>query len=268
MKALLSIVLLLAFGAYAWGLTPEEVTPEQIGLKKTLAGINDRFKNVDVELVEWPAELHRKLPKFKKIAFIAYPVKRPSTKIPLLIALHGGAGRNKSVQEQLTRSVEVKGLGLAELSGKDFILLEPNSEDIWNPASLNTMLDYVLETYTEIDKNRVYVMGHSMGGWGTWVWINESSNRFAAAAPCGFSAGDIGDVDRLVNLPVWGMAGGDDGARTSGIRKMVERLKAAGNKQVKHTEFPGANHTEGNAAVFCSVELVDWMLGFSRGRIN
>jgi len=26
--------------------------------------------------------------------------------------------------------------------------------------------------------------------------------------------------------------------------------------------------TEGNAAVFSSVELVDWMLGFSRGRIN
>jgi hypothetical protein len=48
-----------------------------------------------------------------------------------------------------------------------------------------------------------------------------------------------------------------------GINKMVERLRAAGNMNVKHTEFPGANHAGGNAAVFSSVELVDWMLGFS-----
>ena len=46
---------------------------------------------------------------------------------------------------------------------------------------------------------------------------------------------------------------------------MVERLRAAGNVNVKHTEFAGANHREANAAVFSSVELVDWMLGFSRG---
>ena len=29
------------------------------------------------------------------------------------------------------------------------------------------------------------VMGYSMGGKGTWAWINESADRFAAAAPCG-----------------------------------------------------------------------------------
>ena len=171
-----------------------------------------------------------------------------------------------SLEQQLARSAEVKGLGLAELAGKDLILLEPNTAGGWDVGSLNTMLDYVLENYQEIDANRVYVMGHSMGGWGTWAWINESSDRFAAAAPCGFSAGDTGDLERLVYLPIWGMAGGDDGNRTTGIKKMVERLRAAGNTNVKHTEFAGANHAGGNAAVFSSVELVDWMLGFSRGK--
>ena len=96
------------------------------------------------------------------------------------------------------------------------------------------------------------------------AWINESPNRFAAAAPCGFSAGNTGDVERLVNLPIWGMAGGDDKNRTTGIKEMVERLRAAGNTNVKHTEFAGADHAEGNAAVFSSVELMDWMLEFSR----
>ena len=236
-------------------------------LNRILEEINDRFEHVDVELVEWPDELQKKLGKLKKIAFLALPVKKPTGKLPLLISLHGAGGRKMSLEQQLARSAEVKGLGLAELAGKDLILLEPNTAGIWDVSSLNTMLDYVLEHYQEIDANRVYVMGHSMGGWGTWAWINESSDRFAAAAPCGFSAGDTGDVEHLVNLPIWGMVGGDDKKdRTTGIKKMVERLRAAGNKHVKHTEFPGANHAEGNAAVFSSVELVDWMLGFSRGK--
>ena len=234
-------------------------------LNKTLEGINDQFEHIDVELVEWPDELQKKLGKMKKIAFLASPVKKPAGKLPLLISLHGAGGRKMSLEEQLARSAEVKGLGLAELAGKDLILLEPNTADMWDVGALNTMLDYVLKNHQEIDANRVYVMGHSMGGSGTWAWINESSDRFAAAAPCGFSAGDNGDVERLVNLPIWGMVGGGDKKdRVAGIKKMVERLRAAGNKHVKHTDFPGADHAAANAAVFSSVELVDWMLGFSR----
>ena len=37
-----------------------------------------------------------------------------------------------------------------------------------------------------------------------------------------------------------------------------------GITNVKHSEFPDAKHSAANAAVFSSVELFDWMLGFSR----
>ena len=172
-----------------------------------------------------------------------------------------------SLQKQLDRSAKVKGLGLAELAGKDLILLEPNSAGDWNADTLNKMLDYVLETYPEIDTNRIYVMGHSMGGKGTWAWINESADRFAAASPNGFSASDSGDAEGLARLPIWGMVGGADKPETiAGVKGMVERLREAGNQQVKYTEFPGASHSAANAAVFSSVELVDWMLGYSKRR--
>ena len=69
---------------------------------------------------------------------------------------------------------------------------------------------------------------------------------------------------KLAKLPIWSMAGGDDGKNPAGVRNMVERLKAAGNVQVKHTEFEGADHRAGGRAVFRTVELVDWMLGFKR----
>jgi len=250
-------------------------------LNKALEEINGRFKNVDVELLEWPEKLQQRLGKLKQIAFLATPVKTPAGKLPLLISLHGGGQRwwNMSLQEQLAISApggkieklrgfkKLRGYDLAELAGKGMILLEPNTAGLWDADSLDTMLDYVLANYPKIDKDRVYVMGYSMGGRGTWAWINESADRFAAAAPCGFNPADTGDVKKLVKLPIWAMAGGADGDRTTGVRKMVERLRAAGNVNVKHTEFEGADHRAG-LAVFSSVELVEWMLEFSKGQLE
>ncbi len=195
---------------------------------------------------------------------MGFPENKPSGKLPLLIALHGAGGKRKTLEEQLLRSSEVKGLALAELSGRDLILLEPNSSDSWDVDKLDIMLDYVLSTYNEIDEKRIYVVGHSMGGSGAWRWILQSPDRFAAAAPCGFGGGANPDgIEVLKDLPIWAMVGGDDGGNVASIQKMVDNLRAIGNVNVRHTAFPGANHPEGNAAVFSSVELVDWMLAFS-----
>jgi hypothetical protein len=80
---------------------PEQA--ENAALNETLAGINARFKNVKLELFEWPSELHEKLGKMKKFAFVARPVEKIAGKLPLLISLHGGGQRwwDLSLQEQL-----------------------------------------------------------------------------------------------------------------------------------------------------------------------
>ena len=75
-----------------------------------------------------------------------------------------------------------------------------------------------------------------------------------------------GDAKKLASSPIWAMAGGNNGSNPAGIRKMVDRLKAAGNENVKHTEFDGADHREECIAVFNAVELMDWMLEFERVR--
>ena len=247
--------------------------PTQAGdakLAETLADMNKRFKNVEVELLEWPDELHTNLGKMTKLALMTRPVEKSDGKLPLLINLHGGGPRwfNMSFQQQLVIATELgmkRGFDLAELAGKELIVLDPNTAERWDANALDTMLDYVLETFPEIDTNRVYVMGYSAGGGATWRWINQSADRFAAAAPCGFTGGSAqDDARKLAKLPIWAMAGGDDGKNPAGVRNMVERLKVAGNVNVKHTEFEGADHRAGGRAVFRTVELVDWMLGFKR----
>lgn len=270
MRGIRGIDILALFGIVALGLVPAShaatdlVENDDAELKETLEEINDRFNKVEVQILKWPDELRQQLGNLKECAFMAYPENKPSGKLPLVIALHGAGGKEMSLQKQLSRSSEVKGLALAELAGKDLILLEPNSSDSWDPDTLDRMLDYVLETNENVDKSRVYVMGHSMGGSGAWAWILQSADRFAAAAPCGFGAGASPDgVERLVELPIWGMVGGDDGDNVAAIQAMADNLRAAGNVNVRHTAFSGFKHSQGNAAVFSSVELVDWMLGFS-----
>lgn len=230
-------------------------------IEEALKEINNRFKKVEVQLIEWPDEVYPKLGNIKRLAFLAQPENQPVGKLPLVISLHGAGGKEMSLRDQLVRSSKVKGLALAELAGKDMILIEPNSYDSWDADTLDHMLDYLLRTNGVIDKSRVYVMGHSMGGSGTWNWILKSADRFAAAAPCGFSGGtNPKGIEKLVDLPIWGMVGGNDGKNVAAIQTMTENLRAAGNDKVKHSAFPGANHAAGNAAVFSSVDLVDWML--------
>jgi predicted peptidase len=255
--------MLLSPGLSMHGATEDEGNSD-VEVRAALKKINKEFKNTEVQLVHWPRDLQKQLGNLKRIAFMAYPESKPSGKLPLLITLHGGGGKQMSLTKQLVRSAQVKGLALAELAGKDLILLDPNSADSWDPNSLDRMLDFVLDTYDEVDKDRVYVMGHSMGGAGTWDWIRHSPDRFAAAAPCGFStATDTEGIEKLTQLPIWATVGGEDGKNVAAIETMVANLRAVGNKQVGLTAFPGANHSKGNAAVFSSVGVVDWMLSFS-----
>lgn len=48
----------------------------------------------------------------------------------------------------------------------------------------------------------------------------------------------------LAKLPIWAIVRSDEGKNPAGIRKMVERLKTAGNVIVKQTEFADAVHSQ------------------------
>ena len=69
-------------------------------------------------------------------------------------------------------------------AGKEFPFIVvspqcPSRSRGWQPHELSALLDEIVEKY-KVDKERIYVTGLSMGGFGTWTLAAFSPNRFAA----------------------------------------------------------------------------------------
>jgi predicted peptidase len=90
-----------------------------------------------------------------------------------------------------------------------------------------------------LDADRIYVSGLSMGGYGTWYLAMNFPHRFAAAVPvCG--GADTSKAAAIAALPIWTFHAEDDGTvPVRGTREMVAALRKKGS-QVVYTEYPKA----------------------------
>jgi hypothetical protein len=83
----------------------------------------------------------------------------------------------------------------------------------WTTAGVKStvfdILDSIIEVYN-IDTNRIYITGLSIGGNGTWDYLASYPGLFAAAVPvCGWY--DSSAVKNFAHIPVWNNHGGSDG---------------------------------------------------------
>jgi predicted peptidase len=98
-----------------------------------------------------------------------------------------------------------------------------------------------LEHEFPIDHERIYVIGYSMGGFGTWEATQRRPDLFAAAVPvCG--GGDETKVSLITRVPVWAFHGAlDTTVKVSRSRNMINALIKAGGVP-NYTEYPDINH--------------------------
>lgn len=102
-------------------------------------------------------------------------------------------------------------------------------------------VDQTIADYN-VDTNRIYVTGISMGGYGTWNIITHYSDFFAAAMPiCG--AGDPTKSEYLMDMPIWCFHGDEDNSvPVSGSRDMYDAISAYDTNKIKYTEWTGGGH--------------------------
>jgi len=108
-----------------------------------------------------------------------------------------------------------------------------------------------------IDPNRIYVVGQSMGGYGTWDAVIRRPDLWAAGTPiCG--AGDPAKAASIKSIPIWAWHGENDTmVPVTGSREMIEALKKAG-ADPKYTEIPKGGHGVWNKA-FDDPKLHEWL---------
>ena len=137
----------------------------------------------------------------------------------------------------------------------------PENPTVTLEAATQLLLDYINEG--KIDKNRVYVSGLSMGGYGTWEIIARNPDLFAAAVPlCG--AGILSSAESLKDMAIWAFHGySDTTVPASGTRDMENAIKAAGGTKIRATYYSGVGHNVWPYA-YAEAGLVDWILAQSK----
>jgi predicted peptidase len=170
-----------------------------------------------------------------------------SRAMPLVVALHGALGDEKSYFSGIYDPAVIKG----EADRRGYIVATPTwlGRFAYGAPAEGDVLRVIKEVASnyKIDPSRIYLTGHSLGGFGAWQTAFDHPEIFAAVAP--ISGGSPVKLDalppllaRIKNTPVLVVHGAKDGiVPPARSREMVDAAKKAG-VQITYTEVPGADH--------------------------
>ena len=201
------------------------------------------------------------------------PAKGASSEpLPIILFLHSASERGSDGEKQTN-----VGLGPAIRARAEtfpFLAVFPQCDDTissvqdaWGPAATAgqralAILDEVITIYN-VDKNRVYLIGCSMGGYGAWAHAAADPDRWAAVVPiCG--GGNTQWAEQLRDVPIWSFHGADDRAvLPKESHRMVDAVRRAGGN-VRYSELPKVGHNAWDTALHFD-ELYRWLLRQERG---
>jgi poly(3-hydroxybutyrate) depolymerase len=208
---------------------------------------------------------------------------------PLLVVLHGFNPPNPpisewwSVDRRHDRMADEKGLVVLEVHGRGNAQYQgPGEQDVLRA------IGEVKRRYA-VDGSRVYLLGESMGGHGTWRIASRHPNLFAAAAPYfggwdfrltptaagGFAglaprnrweaftleaASSFANAESLANVPLFVSHGdADPTVNIAYTRHAVQQLERWGY-DVRYQEVPGFGHED----LDTRDRVIDWLLAHRR----
>lgn len=252
------------------------MSPERLALiesfKQTSEGLQNKFE----------AHTH------KSDWVMPYRLFRPDAKgtLPLVVYLHGSGGQGDDNERQL-------GLGnifgtrvwllpenqkahpcyvLVPQSNRGWVRYDPEKlkKDVYEMVpgpgqGVSLALEVIDEVRRQfpIDDRRIYVLGQSMGGAGTWNMIASRPQYFAAAVTC---CGSISKDDGTASIetPLWNFHGDSDQTVPVSLSRdrIAARRKAGGHPL--STEYAGVDHNVWEWA-FTEPALVSWLFSRQRG---
>jgi predicted peptidase len=223
---------------------------------------------------------------FEKRTFVRDGIKLPyrlelpanydsTKKYPIILFLHGAGERGSDNESQLTYIDKIFGSEQFRQKYPAFILAPQCPKDKrWVEVDWSLMHHTIPDTMSipmrltvalllsiihkyNIDTDRIYVTGLSMGGFGTWDIIARFPHLFAAAIPiCG--GGDEKTAPKIAHIPIWAFHGTlDKVVPVQRSRNMIAAIKKAGGNP-KYTEVPNKGHLVWNTA-YATPGLWQWL---------
>ncbi|MDP6525069.1 MAG: dienelactone hydrolase family protein [Kiritimatiellia bacterium] len=166
-------------------------------------------------------------------------------KYPVILSLHGAGGKGNDNRKQL----KDWNFQLADTKVRtDYpcYLVAPQAEGMWNKEHLDNCKE-IIRGLESVDMKMIYILGHSMGGEGTYRLIQMDPGYFAAAAPSAGSGLRRGesfiDVSLIKDVPIWAFHGEKDGVcPLAKDQKVFDEMKKIGGK-MKFTIWKGEKHS-------------------------
>lgn len=193
-------------------------------------------------------------------------LRRSKTKkYPLVIYLHGRGGQvmnNEAYPDGSSRTFSDD----KNYRKRPCFILVPQAAggQMWNGAQGKSVIDLIKDISKElpVDKDRIYITGYSMGGYGTWWALGEEPKLFAAGVPIA-GGGQPSKTSAMRKIPIWAFHGAKDTTvPVEQTRAMVEALKKRGH--VKYTEFPDKGHDVWN--VYQDEQMHEWLFEQTKGK--
>ena len=176
---------------------------------------------------------------------------------PVIIFLHGASlcGRDlEMVKRYGTIDAIEKGRNIDA-----YVIAPQNPGGSWNPDKLMQILDWVSDNHN-IDYDRVYAIGMSLGGYGTIDLAAAYPDRITAAiAMCGGST--VSDLSSLNDVPLWIIHGTADRAvSVQQSDKVVAEMRQANTETPRliYNREQGMNHSR-PARMFYLTESYEWL---------
>jgi predicted peptidase len=182
-----------------------------------------------------------------------------SEKWPLILSLHGSGERGNNIDN-------VKKWGIHKILRENdnfpFVVVSPQCPigEIWEMKfnALTDLLDKIEKDYN-IDNERIYLTGYSLGGYGTWNFAILNPEKFAAIVPISGGAISPQRALHLENLPIWVAHGDSDTVvQFEESKRIVDCLKTY-NPNIIFKVYEGAGH-EVCTTAYEDPELFEWLL--------
>jgi dienelactone hydrolase len=129
----------------------------------------------------------------------------------LVVGLHGGGAGGADGTLVTGSGEEAMNFYVDVADERGVIVVCPTALQAQWPSPKNIpLVDAVIDEMKilyNVDESRIWLTGHSMGGWGSWWWGPQRANVWAAFAPC---AGGGGSASDAKGLPVYIYHGTDD----------------------------------------------------------